>query len=102
MVKMIPSECFTEHRYDTKNRPDNSKLAKHFHEGRNINHNLNVTILQNNIKTAAAQRYHEDKRICKLKTLAQQGLKLMIMLKKCTIATNSVTSPVISFNIMFT
>ena len=28
---------------------------------------VNVTILENNIKTAAARRYHEDKWICKLK-----------------------------------
>ena len=63
------SELISKHRYDTKNRPDNNELAKHLHESRNINDNLNVTILQKNIKTAAAQRYHEDKSICKLKTL---------------------------------
>ena len=39
---------------------------------------LNVTILQNNIKTAAARRYHEDKWICKLKTLAPHGLNTEI------------------------
>ena len=60
-------------RYDIKNRPGNSELAKHFHESHNINDNLNVTILQNNIKTAAGRRYHEDKWICKLKTLAADG-----------------------------
>ena len=42
-----------------KNLPDNSEHAKHFHESHKIN-DLNVTILQNNIKTAAAQMYHED------------------------------------------
>ena len=35
---------------------------------------LNVTILQNNIKTVAAWRYQEGKWICKLKTLDPQGL----------------------------
>ena len=39
-----------------------------------LNNDLSVTILQNKIKTAAARRYHEDKRICKLKTLAPHGL----------------------------
>ena len=58
------------HSYDIKNRPDNSELAKHFHESHNLNDDLNVTILQNNIKTAAARRYLEDKWICKLKPLA--------------------------------
>ena len=37
-----------------------------------------VIILQNNIKTAAARRYHEDKWICKLKTLALHGLNTEI------------------------
>ena len=35
---------------------------------------LNVTILQNNIKTVAAWRYQEGKGICKLKTLDPHGL----------------------------
>ena len=70
---------FSKHRYDIKNRRDNSELAKHFHESHNLNNDLNVTILQNNIKTAAARRYHEDKWICKLKTLAPRGLKTEIV-----------------------
>ena len=72
------SERFSRHRYDIKNRSDNSKLAKHFHECRNLIDDFNVTILQNNIKTAAARRYHEDKWICKLKTLAPHGLNTEI------------------------
>ena len=72
------AERFSKHRYDIKNRPDNSELAKHFHESHNLNNDLNVTILQNNIKTAAARRYHEDKWICKLKTLAPHGLNTEI------------------------
>ena len=48
------SERFYKHRYNIKNIPDNSELAKHFHERHNLNDDLNVTILQNNIKTAAA------------------------------------------------
>ena len=68
------SERFSKHRYDIKNRPDNSELAKHFHESHNLINDLNVTKLQNNIKTAAAQKYYEDKWICKLKILAPHGL----------------------------
>ena len=60
------SERFSKHCYDIKNRADNSELAKKFHESQNLNNDLNVTILQNNIKTAVARRYHEDKWICKL------------------------------------
>ena len=55
------SERFSKHCYDIKNRPDNSKLAKNFRQSHIINNNLDVTILQNNIKTAAARRYHEEK-----------------------------------------
>ena len=61
------SERFSKHRYDVESKPGNSELAKHFHENHYINDDLNVTILQNNIKTAAARRYHEDKWIYKLK-----------------------------------
>ena len=68
----------SKHRYDIKNRPDNRQLSKHFHESRNLNDDLNVTILQNNIKTAATRRYHEDKWICTLKTLAPHGLNTKI------------------------
>ena len=62
------SERFCKHCYDIKNRPDNSELAEHFHETHNLIDDLNVTTFQNNIKTAAARRYHEGKWICKLKT----------------------------------
>ena len=34
------------------NMSDNGELAKHFHESHNLIDDLNVTILQNNIKTA--------------------------------------------------
>ena len=47
---------------------------KIFHESHNLNDDLSVTILQNNIKTGAAQMYDEDKWICKPKTLAPHGL----------------------------
>ena len=52
-------ERSSKHCYDIKSSPDNSELAKHFHKSLNLNNDLNVTILQN-IKTTAAQRYHED------------------------------------------
>ena len=54
-------ERFFKHRYNIKDRLDNSELAKHFHGSHNLINNFNVTILQNNIKTAATRRYHEDK-----------------------------------------
>ena len=53
-------------------------LQKNFHESHNLNDDLNVTILQNNIKTAVARRYFEDKWICKLKTLAPDVLNIEI------------------------
>ena len=56
----------------------NTELAKIFYQIHKINDNFNVSILQNNIKIAAARTYHEDKRICKLKNLAQHGLNTEI------------------------
>ena len=51
-----------------------ASLKKHFHESHNLNDDLDLSILQNNIKTTATRRYHQDKWICKLKTLAPHGL----------------------------
>ena len=61
-----------------KNRTDNSELSKHFHESHNLKNDFNVTILQINIKTTAARRYHKDKWICKLTNLAPHGLNTEI------------------------
>ena len=71
-------EPFSKYPYNIRNKSDNSELAKHFHENQDLNDALNVTMLQNNIKTAAARRYHEDKQICKLKFLAPHGLNTEI------------------------
>ena len=70
--------------------PDKSEFEKHFHESRNMNDNLNVTILQNNIKTAAAQSIMETNRFVKNLALHGLKLKLVVVLKKCTISANSV------------
>ena len=72
------SEHFSTHHCDIINRPDNSELVKCFRENHNINDNYHETTLQNNIKTAAAQGYQEDKWICKLKTSAPHGLNTEI------------------------
>ena len=61
--------------------PDNSELAKHHHMNDNnhdVNDNLNLTILQNNIKITAARSYHEDKRICRLNTISPYDLNTEI------------------------
>ena len=70
----------------------------------NINDNLRVTILQNNIKTAAAPRYHKDKWICRhyLKTLAPHGLNTEIVdnaKEMYNFSINSIRNSVISFDI---
>ena len=94
---------FSKHRYDIRNRPDNSELAKHHHEIHNVKNDLNKIILQNNIKTAAARRYHEDKRICELKTSAPHGLNTETgeYAKEMYISTSPITNSAISFNFLF-
>ena len=72
------SEHFSKQRYDIKNRLGNSELAKHFYKSHKINYNLNVTILQDNIKTATAGSYHGEKWICRLKNLTPHGLNIKI------------------------
>ena len=49
------SQRFFKHHYDIKNRSHNSEPAKYFHESHNLIDDPDVTILQTNIKTAAAQ-----------------------------------------------
>ena len=56
-----------KHSVDIKNRLNNSEFAKHFHESHNTNDNLNITILQNNIKTAAAQNIMSKKEVLHLR-----------------------------------
>ena len=68
------SEHFSKHCNDIQNRSENTQFAKRFHQSRNVNDDLNATILQNNIRTSAAGRYPEDKLMCRLKTLAQYTL----------------------------
>ena len=96
-------ERFSKHCYDIKNKPDNSELAKHFHQSHNINDNIDVTILQTNIKIAAARRYREEKWISRQKSIVPHVLNTEIgdVLKRWTISTNSVTNSVISFDVMF-
>ena len=55
------AEHLPKHHYNIKNRPENSELAKQFRENHNFKDDANVTILQSNIKTAFARRYHENK-----------------------------------------
>ena len=87
-----------------KNKLDKSKLTKNFHKSYSINDNLNVTILKNNIKTAGAWRYNEDKWIFRLKVQLRMAnlLKSVSMLNKYITSSNLVTNSVRSFDIMFT
>lgn len=53
--KKLP-QCLSKHRYNIKNRSDISELLN-MQDNHDINDNPNVTMLQNNIKNAAAQRF---------------------------------------------
>ena len=69
---------FSQHRNDIIKRPVKREHLKDFHENGDLSGTLNKTILQNNIKTTAARRYHKDKWISKFKSLALQGLNTEI------------------------
>ena len=67
---------FSKHRYDIKNRPDNSELAEHFHKNHSDG-DMEVLILQSGLEKSKAQReYFEDKWICRLQTLQPTGINI--------------------------
>ena len=69
------SDRFSKHRYDIKNRPNNSELAGHFHKDHDLDTDLRVTILQQLENDNSLERtYHEDRWICRLQTLAPNGI----------------------------
>ena len=69
------SDRFSKHRYDIKKRPENSKLAQHFHTNHDLDRDLGVTILERvNIVDESAREYFEERWICRLHTLQPHGL----------------------------
>ena len=63
------SSRFSKHRYDIKNRPDNSEIAEHFHTGHQDG-DMKVFLLQTGLSTSEEQReYHEDRWMCRLQSL---------------------------------
>ena len=44
---------FSKHRYDIKNRPDNSELARHFHDKHTLD-DMKFTILQSDLERTFA------------------------------------------------
>ena len=68
------SDRFSKHRYDIKNRPDNTELAAHFHENHSIDDDLDVIILQSNLLNQNERIHHEDRWICRLQTLQPNGI----------------------------
>ena len=63
------SSRFNRHRYDIKNRPDNSEIAEHFHKDHQDG-DLKVMILQTGLSESEEQREHyEDRWICRLQSL---------------------------------
>ena len=73
-------ERFSNHRYDTKRRPDNNELAGHFHsEDHSFEKDLEVLILESGLTKSQAQREHcEDRWIARLQTLQETGINLDI------------------------
>ena len=67
------SDRFSKHRYDIKNRPDNSELASHFHQGHSTD-DMEIKILQSGLNSKIQRELYEDKWICKLQTLKPSGL----------------------------
>ena len=63
------SSRFNKHRYDIKNRPDNSEIAEHFHTGHQDG-DMKVLLLQTGLLQSEEEReYHEDRWMCRLQSL---------------------------------
>ena len=63
---------FNKHRHDIKNRPDNSEIAEHFHQGHQDG-DMKVLILQTGLSASEKQReFYEDRWMCRLQSL--QGI----------------------------
>ena len=67
------SSRFAKHRYDIKNRPNNSELAEHFHQNHSPT-DLEVTILKAGLESHESRKRAEDIWMCKLQTISPAGL----------------------------
>jgi len=65
---------FSKHKYDIKNRPDNSELAEHFNKNHDINKDLEIYILETDIPNHQRRILLEDRWMCKLQTLQPTGM----------------------------
>ena len=65
---------FSKHRYDCKERPQNSELAEHFFKDHDFEKDMEIYILQNNIKDINQRKHLEDRWMCKLQTQHPTGL----------------------------
>ena len=70
------SDRFSKHRYDIKQRPDNSELAAHFHQDHDISSDMRIQILQSGIRSLPEREFYEDKWICRLQTLQPTGMNM--------------------------
>ena len=63
------SSRFNRHRYDIKERPSNSEIAEHFHQG-HTDGDMKVLILQSGLSESNEQReFFEDRWMCRLQSL---------------------------------
>ena len=65
---------FSKHRYDIKNRPDNTELSIHFHSDHKLEDELEAMTLRANLNTKPEQLFYENYWICRLQTLQPSGI----------------------------
>lgn len=69
------SKRFSDHRYDTKNRPENNELAYHFSKPHhNFDNDLQLFIVEQNVFDPDHRLRLEDKWICRLQSRQPNGL----------------------------
>ena len=67
---------FSKHKYDILKRPSNNELASHFHNDHKLNEDLDVLILEKDIKSPLELSFREDVWICRLQTFQPNGLNV--------------------------
>ena len=70
------STRFSKHKYDINKRPKNNELTEHCHGTHDTENDLEIFILDHGIPELGKGKFLEDKYICKLQTIAPNGMNV--------------------------
>ena len=65
---------FSKHKYDIKKRPEQNELSTHCANNHDPEKDLEVSILDSDLKDVQQRKFMEDRFICRLQTLQPTGM----------------------------